>query len=171
MQLRRLWKVGAITAVVGVVAVVAAACATATPTPKVAQALMVDSNTVISATGVTNPQDICVVSSRFQQGEGVVFRIKVYDPATGQAMDDKALNSVAVTLKDGQTFSAKYGGHPGQPGVQPTDYFWSTAWAIPKDYPTGSVPYQVTATSKDGRTGKFAEFNVVPSLLTVVKAQ
>ena len=59
-------------------------------------------------------------------------------------MDDKALKSVVVTLNDGQTFNARYGGHPG---TNPTDFFWSTAWAIPANYPTGSVPYQVTATS------------------------
>ena len=83
-------------------------------------------------------------------------------------MDDKALKSVVVTLNDGQTFNARYGGHPG---TNPTDFFWSTAWAIPANYPTGSVPYQVTATSTDGRTGIFSEFNVAPSLLTVVSTQ
>jgi hypothetical protein len=101
----------------------------------------------------------------------VVFRIKVTDPATSNNMDDKALTSVVVTLKDGQTLNARYGGHPGGQGVTPTDYFWSAAWKIPANYPTGSVPYKVTATSNDGRTGTFSEFNVAPSLLQVVAAQ
>ena len=181
MQLGRLWKIGA-AAVVGVVALGAAACAgqtvtvtppavTVTATPKVAQALILQADTVVSSTGVKNPADICVQSSRFPQGEGVVWRIKVYDPVTGQAMDDKALGSVVVSLKDGQTFKAVYGGHPGQPGVPASDYFWSVAWAIPANYPTGSVPYTVAATSKDGRTGAFNQFNVAPSLLLVVAAQ
>jgi hypothetical protein len=167
MRLSKLWKVGAVVAVIAVTAIVVAACAA----PKTAGGLGVNADTVIGSTGVKNPADICVVSSRFPQGESVVWRIKVYDPTTGQPLDDKALKSVAVTLNDGQTFSATYGGHPGQPGVQPTDYFWSTAWAIPTSYPTGSVPYQVTATSNDGRTGSFTEFNVAPSLLTVVAGQ
>ena len=168
MRLPRLWTVGVIVGLIIVAAVVATACASS---PKAAQALILQADTVVSSTGVKNPADICVGSSRFPQGEGVVWRIKVYDPATGQPMDDKTLDSVVVSLKDGQTFTATYGGHPGQPGVPVTDYFWSTAWSIPANYPTGSVPYQVTAKSKDGRTGTFAEFNVAPSLLTVVAAQ
>jgi hypothetical protein len=125
---------------------------------------------VLGSTGAPSPQDICVASSRFQQGEEVVFRIKVYDQATGLTMDDGALDSVVVTLEDGQTFNATYGGHPGGPGAIPTDYFWSVAWAIPANYPTGSAPFTVTAESKDGRTGTFSDFNVAPSLLTVTAA-
>jgi predicted transcriptional regulator len=139
--------------------------------PPLAQALILNADTVIGSAGATNPADICVQSSRFQQGESVVWRIKVYDPVTGNPMDNSTLDSVVVSLKDGQNFTAAYGGHPGQPGVPVTDYFWSTAWSIPKSYPTGSVQYTVTAMSKDGRTGTFTEFNVAPSLLTVVAAQ
>jgi len=167
MRLLKLWKVGALVAGIAVMATVTVACAGG----KTAQVLTVNADAVIGSAGVKNPQDICVVSSRFPQGESVVWRIKVFDPATGQPMDDKALTSVMVSLKDGQTFTAKYGGHPGQPGVPVTDHFWSTAWAIPTSYPTGSVPYTVTAKGVDGRTGTFTEFNVAPSLLTVVAGQ
>jgi hypothetical protein len=168
MRLKNLWKVWAIVAAVGAVALLAAACGGGA---KAAQVLGVDANTVIGSEGVKNPADICIASNQFQQGQTVVWRIKVYDPVNGQPMNDNALDSVVVSLKDGQNFTAKYGGHPGQPGVQPTDYFWSTAWAIPNTYPTGSVPYTVSAKGKDGRSGNFAEFNVGPSLLTVVAAQ
>jgi hypothetical protein len=191
MKLSRLWKFGAIAAVIGIVALVASACAgttTVTATPKtvtatvtaptvtkVAQTLILQADAVIGVVGVTNPADICVESSQFPQGGDVVFRIKVYDPATGQPMDDTALNSVVVSLQDGQTFTAVYGAHPGAPPDQPqppaTDHFWTAAWIIPASYPTGSVPYTVAATSKDGRTGTFSQFNVAPSLLTVVVAQ
>ena len=172
MRLSILWKVGICAAVIGLVVALAAACSSG---PKTAQVLILDANTVIGSAGVKNPQDICVVSSRFQQGLTVVWQIKVYDPATGKPMDDKALDSVVVSLKDGQTFEAHYGPHPGappgQPQPPPTDYFWTSAWGIPNDYPTGSVPFTVTAKSKDGRAGTFSEFNVAPALLTVVAAQ
>jgi hypothetical protein len=167
MRLLKLWKFGAIVAVVIGIIVAASACSGGSK----AQVLSVTADAVIGSAGVTNPADICVVSNRFQPGESVVFRVKVFDPATGKAMDDQSLKTVVVSLKDGQTFNARYGGHPGGPGATPTDYFWSTAWAIPANYPTGSVPYQVTATANDGRTGTFSEFNVAPSLLMVVAAQ
>jgi hypothetical protein len=151
MQISKLFKVGVAVAAVALIAIAAGA--------------------VFGGAGLPDPAYSCVASSRFLQGETVVFRIKVTDPATGSNMDDKALTSVVVTLKDGQTFKARYGGHPGGQGATPTDYFWSAAWKIPADYATGSVPYQVTATGNDGRTGTFSEFNVASSLLQVVAAQ
>jgi hypothetical protein len=80
-------------------------------------------------------------------------------------MDDVTLESVEIMLPDGQTFEAEYGGHPPNDS---TDYFWATSWEIPEDYPTGSLPYTVIAASVDGRSGEFNEFNVTPSLLTIV---
>lgn len=178
MRLSILGRPGILIALAAVVAMSAAACAggqIATRTPKIAQTLIVDANAVIGDKGVKNPQDICVVSGRFQQGQTVVWRIKVYDPITGKTMDDKALDSVVVSLKDGQTFQAHYGPHPAappdKPQPPPTDYFWTSAWSIPTTYPTGSAPFIVTAKSKDGRTGMFSEFNVAPSILTVVAPQ
>jgi hypothetical protein len=167
MRLLKFWKAGALVAVIIGIIIAATACSGGSK----AQVLSVNADAVIGSAGVKNPADICVVSNQFQQGESVVFRIKVFDPATGNAMDDKTLKSVVVTLKDGQTFNARYGGHPGGQGATPTDFFWSTAWAIPADYPTGSVPYTVKATGNDDRTGTFSEFNVAPSLLMVVAAQ
>ena len=148
-----------------VLMIIATGCSS---TPKTS--LTVQADAVEGATGIKDPSNICVETSHYYQGESVVFRVKVTDPLTGQPMDDKAVTNVAVKLKDGQTLTAKYGGHPGK---QPVDYFWTTAWAIPKDYPTGSTNYTVEATAKDGRTGSYIPFNVSSSLLTVVapKAQ
>lgn len=112
----------------------------------------------------------CVRLSRYVNDgdDAVVFRIKVYDPATGEAMDDTTLKSVVVSLADGQSFEADYAGH-GRP--EPTDFFWATAWEIAKGYPTGTMPFEVTATAIDGRTGEFTEVNVATSLLAIVEAQ
>ena len=62
MKLGKLWKVGAVAAVFGVVALVAAACAgsqtvtvtpqTVTVTPKVSQTLILQADTVVSSTGL-----------------------------------------------------------------------------------------------------------------------
>jgi predicted transcriptional regulator len=168
MKQGRVWRLVAIVALAGVVAL---AVAMGSGAHKAARSLVLQADAVLGLTGAPGPQDICVASSQFQQGEEVVFRIKVYDPATGQAMDDQALDSVVVTLQDGQTFNAVYGGHPGGPGETATDYFWSAAWMIPVTYPTGSASFTVAARSKDGRTGTYSQFNVGPSLLTVLAAQ
>lgn len=170
MKLGKLWKISGAAALVGLVGI-ASACASPAvsapvPAPKVAQNLILDANTTTGSGGTLKADAVCVLGSQFKRGQQVVWRIKVIDPATGQPLDDKALQSVKIALPDGQTFDAKYGGHPAK---TPTDSFWATSWVVPQDYPTGSLPYVVNAKSADGRTGKFTEFNVAPSLLTVVQ--
>lgn len=107
----------------------------------------------------------CVRTNQvLNDGDGeIYFRVKVYDPATGELMDDTVLDAVVLTI-GGETLDAGYGPH-GRP--EPTDYFWVATWEVPKGYPTGTARYSVTATAADGRTGEFTEFNVTPSLITV----
>lgn len=183
MRVRSLWKVGLSVAVVALL-VLAAACggddddggtsdtaSAAEDGEAAAQVLFVDANTVSGPAGIPEDQRagrVCVLKSRYAPGEEVVWRIKVFDPATGETMDDSVLDEVVVELPDGQTFEAEYGPHPKE---NSTDAFWATSWEIPADYPTGSLPYTVKAVASDGRTGEFTEFNVAPSLLTIAPAQ
>lgn len=164
MKLLKAWKAAVMIAVIIGIVITAAACSGGNSS----QVLGVTADVVKGSEGIKNTADICVESNRYQQGESVVFRVKVIDPATGDAMDDQALQTVVISLSDGQTFNARYGGHPGGQDATPTDFFWTTAWEIPGNYPTGSVPYTVKATATDGRTGTFSQFNVAPSLLMVV---
>ena len=112
--------------------------------------------------------NLCVQRSRFSLGEHIVWRIRVYDPQLGTAMDDVALDSVQVLFDDGQLFETRYAGH-GAEGAK--DFFWTTSWVIPEDYPTGSLGHQIIAKAKDGRTGEFVPFNVSYSLLTIILPQ
>jgi hypothetical protein len=107
----------------------------------------------------------CVLSNRFMRKEEVAWRIRVQD-ATGNELDEKSLRSLVVELSDGQKFEAHFKGHP--PRGAPTDHFWSTAWTIPADYPTGSFNYKVIATAEDGSTQTWQPFNTKPTLLTVI---
>jgi hypothetical protein len=121
----------------------------------------------IAADMVTGPGGsgpICVLRSQFMRKETVAWRIRVQD-ATGKELDDKSLKSLVVELSDGQTFPARFGGHPPK---EPTDHLWSTSWSIPEDYPTGSFNYKVIATAPDGSTQSWEPVNVKPSLLTVI---
>lgn len=108
---------------------------------------------------------VCVWSGRFQRNEEVVWRIKVMDPTNGRFLDATALQNVEVKIASGQEFKARYGPHPRG---TPTDNFWTAAWTIPANYPSGAVPYTITATHNDGRTGIAVVFNVDLSALTVI---
>jgi hypothetical protein len=162
MHLKKSWKLITAVVLIGAIALVAAACSgssTPTVTPQAAKNLILSSDMVSGGGG-------CVLDNVYKPGEEVVFRIRVYDPVTGAQMDNKALSSVTVSLPDGQSFTANYGGHPS---TNPLDHFWTAAWTIPANYPTGTISYTETATASDGRTGTFDNFNVQPSLLTIVQ--
>jgi hypothetical protein len=104
---------------------------------------MVRGNSPLGATG-----PICVLNSQFKRGENVVFRVRIRN-TMGQILDDKSIKSITVELSDGQKFNGRYGGHPPR---QPTDFFWTAAWMIPKDFPTGTLGYKVTVTDMEGNT-------------------
>jgi hypothetical protein len=172
MLINKVWKLVAAGVLVGAIAVGGVACSSATTTitttaaAQAAQNLILSSDMVTGSGGTVKAASACVLSSQYKAGSQVVFRVRVYDPVTGQPMDDTALKSVTISLPDGQTFSAKYSGHPSS---NPLDHFWATSWVIPDNYPSGTLGYTATATAADGRTGTFDAFNVQPSLLTVIQ--
>ena len=124
--------------------------------------------------GITGP--VCVLANQFKRKENVVFRIRVRNVA-GQPLDDKNLKGIVVELSDGQKFPAAY--RPRPPAnvrtrlglSEPLDYFWSAAWLIPKDYPTGSLSYRVVATDMDGNTQSWTPFKDPRSLPLVMSGE
>jgi hypothetical protein len=111
-------------------------------------------------------QRSCVLSSRFPRNSEIVWRVRVIDPQTTEPMDDTMLEKVEVALSDGQIFAMEFGPHPPAPNP-PRDYYWTVPWTVPKDYPTGTFSYTVTATDTQGRTGEFKPFDIPPSLPTI----
>ncbi len=151
-----------------------AAAATAAPTVAAAPAqkgalvLMVD--TVSGSIGTTDEEKAmysCVQKNRFPQGEPIVWRVRVHDGLSGKVLDDKGLKSVELKLPDGKIQAMKFGPHPKG---KTDDYFWTTSFKLPVDYPTGAFKYGVTATSLEGLVGEFSQFNVAASMLQVIKA-
>jgi hypothetical protein len=124
--------------------------------------------------GATGP--VCVLANQFKRRENVIFRIRVRD-VTGQPLDDKALKGVVLQLMGGQTFAARFATRPPAniiaslklPG--PTDAWWTAAWRIPQDFPTGTVTYKVTATDLQGNTQDWAPFNDPRSWPTVLDGE
>jgi len=105
----------------------------------------------------------CVLNNVFLHGEKVVWRTRVLD-ANGKELGKDDLKSVVVTLQDGKTVNAAYGGHPPR---APTDNLWAAAWIIPADYPTGTFNYKVTATDNQGNTATWEPFKVATSQLRI----
>lgn len=172
MEKRRFWKPVAVVFALGIIGLGVVGGGTfAKATNQGVDATSVYANTVMGHEGAPYAgRVVCAETNRFPQGQQVVWRIRVLDEA-GNPMDDTRLKSVVVKLPDGQQFTAEFGGHPGGPGVTPTDYYWTADWDIPLTYPTGSIGYQVVATGLYGdRVATFSDFNVKPSLLAVIPA-
>ena len=106
----------------------------------------------------------CVLNSRFPRNSQIVWRARVFDPKTGDVMDDKALSKVQIQLANGKTTDMKFGPHPKDP---PGEAYWTGSWMVPKDQATGTLNYKVVATAADGRSGEFEPFKVASSLLTI----
>jgi hypothetical protein len=124
--------------------------------------------------GITGP--VCVLANQFKRKENVVFRIRVRNVA-GQPLDDKNIKGITVELSDGQKFQAAYRSRPPANvrtafGLsEPTDYFWSAAWLIPQDYPTGALSYRVVATDMQGNTQSWTPFKDPRSLPMVMPGE
>lgn len=151
----------------------AAAAPTAAPTAQgalAAKAVLLQVDTTSGSVGTTDEEKAafsCVQKNRFPQGEPIVWRVRVLSTVTAKPMDDTALKSVVLTLPDNTTQNLKYGPHPKG---KTDDYFWTTSFKLPVDYPTGAFKYKITATSLEGWVGTFDQFNVASSLLQVIKA-
>lgn len=156
-------RVGGVAATLSAVLLTACGGASPTPAPAANVPLFVDVDTVRGGANLSEDDPACVQMSQFAHNEEIVWRVKVTDPATGQQMDDTALESLQVVLPD-QTLDMHYGGHPNS---NPVDFFWAVSFDIPEDYPSGIISYTVNATATDGRTGSWDQFGVAAAQLTV----
>ena len=156
------------------VLVAAAGCQTAAAPAAPAKPAATSDKLVIASDIVQGSRNIpkeqaalksCVLSSRFPRNGEIVFRARVYDPSTGDLMDDVKLSGVQVKLANGKTVDLNYGAHPKDP---PNEYYWANNWVIPKDAPTGTLRYSITATAADGRSGQFEPFSVSASLPSIL---
>lgn len=153
--------------VAGLLAVACQAAAPPTPTPGPPVNLILVADTVQGPTNLTDEEKaagaVCVQKNRFAKNEEIVWRVRVFDPTTGAAMDDQTLASVEVRLPD-QSLAMRYGPHPRD---NPLDYFWTVGFDVPETYPSGLLAYTIVATAKDARTGTYNQFGVPLAQLTV----
>ena len=117
---------------------------------------------------------VCVQTNVFKQGEEVVFRAEVREAATGREIGNDGKNvaeiaerglTVIAYLENGPSFPLRYGQHPPRPQAgEPVNFFWTTAWKIPDDYPTGTVKWWVIARDKAGAFIRFDPIGVGTNL-------
>lgn len=102
---------------------------------------------------------VCVVNSRFEKGQMLVFRAVVVDAVANEELEDA---EVKVVLETGEEIELAYTPH----GEEET-MLYAAPWTIPDDFMTGTVNYQIIATV-DGNDYTYEPFNVGPSLLTII---
>lgn len=114
------------------------------------------------------PGPFCVLNGQFKRLEKVVWRVRILDQ-DGKALDDKALKGIVVELPDGNKLDGRFSRHPGNaPAGQETDHFWTVAWIVPDEYPSGTFVYKVVATDMQGKTHAWEPFKVKASQFAVV---
>ena len=158
---------------VGAVVTACQSPAAADPTPQAKAApnaakLIIMSDMVQGSKNIPPDQQAtaCVLSSRFPRNSEIVWRARIYDPRTGNLMTKAELSKVQVLLANGKSVDMAFGPHPKNP---PNEAYWTGSWLIPKDNPTGTLNYSISATSTDGRIGEFKPFSVAASLPTVTE--
>lgn len=99
----------------------------------------------------------CVPEGAFSRDEGVVFRVRLTDPDTGEHLTRADAEERGITVRvhvDGQSpIPAVVIPHPPR-ASQETDY-WTALWMIPDDYPAGSVPWEVVVRDARGTESTF----------------
>ncbi len=124
-----------------------------------------DNSNIIVSGDMVSELDGCVLQSRYTVGDNIVWRMDAIDPGTQEQMEDATLQ---VHLSTGEVLDMRYGSHPADTEGAPK--FWTVAYEVTEDTPTGTMEYFVTAESGD-KKGEFRPFNVKPSLLTIVEPE
>ena len=107
----------------------------------------------------------CVLNNRFQRLEKVVFRVRLVD-GDGKPVDDKGVKSLYVDLPNGTKLQAAFGPHG-----QGADHFWTAAWIVPSELPSGSLAYKATLTDNQGGTQTWEPFKIRPSQFQIIDGQ
>jgi hypothetical protein len=113
----------------------------------------------------------CVLQSRFKRGERIGFRMTAIDGGSGETENTATL--VAHVSYGGKTVDVPMrwrgvGDYPKEAYSRAPNDMWTGGWPVPKDAPTGSITYTITATDRFGRKATYRPFASIPSQLTIV---
>jgi len=120
------------------------------------------SNVIMVSGDTVSEMGGCVLASRYAAGDKIVFRMNALD-ANNEQMEDAKLQ---VHLSTGEVLDMELGVH-SPPDAKDPAKFWTAAYPVTENTPTGTLEYYVTAEAGDAK-GEFRPFNVQPSLITIV---
>ena len=123
------------------------------------------SDTVSSSRGEVRQSRVCTQTNYFQRRSRVVFRMWAVDTRTGEPLTPLDVKYAYIKIPGQPNVGMTFGPH-GSAGNRVN--FWSTAWAIPADYPLGVVPFRIVVKTEDGRFGIYRQPAVDGSQLTVI---
>lgn len=118
---------------------------------------------------------VCVANAVFYPGEWVIYRMKVYDAATGEEMTHEAIAERGITARvvvDGVgTIDMFY--PPREEGTPPAMYFFRGPWAIAADQPPGEYRWNIEVSDAEGNMVTFSPIGqgIGLSSITIMASQ
>lgn len=116
--------------------------------------LMLYVDTITSTRGDIVQKRGCAIQSNFTRGNRAVWRMWIVDTATGKPLTDQEIKYAYVKVPGSPNLAFNYGKH-GKLDISP--WFWSAVFAVPTDYPLGTVAFKVVVKTKDNRFGTFTQ--------------
>ena len=107
-----------------------------------------------------DPSLNCAKSSVFARGQRIIWRMEVVDTNGGQILRGDDVEKATLKLPTGEELALRYGRHGASdnPDNGPgTNWFWTTGWDIPLDYPLGTLVFTVDVTTKSGVSATFKD--------------
>lgn len=124
------------------------------PFPAKKVEVMVYGDTTTSSRGDVKFSKACWQRNTFPLKSRVVFRMWAVDVAKGTPVTDIDVKYVYVKIPGQPNLKMGFGKH-GKLADSP--YFWTGAWAIPADYPLGTVSFRFVVKTKDNKFGYFEQ--------------
>jgi hypothetical protein len=122
-------------------------------------------DTVSSSRGDVTLARVCTQANNFPRKARVVFRAWAVDTKTGKPLGAADIQYAYVKIPGQPNIKLNFGPH-GVVGNKVQ--FWSSAWAVPADYPLGVVPFRMVFKTVDGRFGVFTQPPFASAQLTVI---
>ena len=163
MKKRRIWGLW-ISLVIGI-GIILAGCSGDSDDSAESSATDAEDNIVVLGDVITSSATAevpCVVSSRFEQGQRIVFRASVENVTTGESITDA---NVKVILETGEELEMVNGPH----GEEQT-LLYTVGYNVAEDFPTGVLEYSIVA-EVDGKEYVYEPFDVSLSKLTIISAE